>query len=137
MTIQYQYVEIPLQGLAESSTPIARPMGKMDIAENVEIRETEGSLAFCKTRGYRFVPMDNAVGRYDIDVLFTRVVNFAGRLVVFSYDYVTELGDRAEGMRGGPGLGDSVVYRGPSNRGNIKMRIVAVARSSASEPDPG
>lgn len=126
--IKYIPIEIPLQGLAESSTPIARPMGKMDIAENVEIRDTEGSLAFCKTRGYRYVPMDDTVGRFAHDVLFTRVVNFNGRLVIFAYDYVTELGDRGSAIRST----DSVVYRGPSNRGNVKLRIVSVARSSAS-----
>lgn len=132
--IRYEHTEIPLQGLGESTTPIMRPMGKLDIAENLEVRDTEGSLAFCKTRGYRFIPMDDAVIRvgsvYARDVLFTRVVNFNGRLLIFTYDNLTELGDRAAGMRGT----DTVIYRGPVNRGNVKMRIVAVARASSNVP---
>jgi hypothetical protein len=132
--IRYEHTEIQLQGLAESATPIARPMGKLDIAENIEIRDTEGALAFCKTRGYRFIPMDDTVARadeqFEIDTLFTKVVNFNGRLLVFSYDYLTELGDRAGGIR----TTDTVIYRGPCNRGNVKMRIVAVSRSSSNVP---
>ena len=124
--IQYNHTEISLEGLAERATPLVRPMGKLDIAENLEVRDVEGRGALCKTRGYRFIPMDNVVNRYNADALFTRVVNHGGRLVVFSYNYVTELGSRSEAMRGT----DSMVYGGPANRGNVSIRIIAVSRTS-------
>ena len=124
--IQYQHTEITLEGLAERATPLVRPMGKLDICENLEVRDVEGQGALCKTRGYRFIPMDNVVNRFDADAVFTSVVNHGGRLVVFSYNYVTELGSRSEAIR----TTDSMVYGGPSNRGNVSIRVIVVSRAS-------
>jgi hypothetical protein len=123
MPIPYQHVEITLEGLSELDTPIARPVGKLDIAENVEVVDTK---ALRKRRGYRFVDLAEAVNIFDTDAVYTRVVSYNGRLVIFSYSYVIELGSRAGAMRGS----DTVVYRGPANRGNGGIRSVAVSRTS-------
>ena len=125
--IQYQHMEITLEGLSELTTPIARPIGKLDIADNIEIRDTG---ALCKRRGYRYIDLSSAVNIFDVDAVFTRVTNFSGRLLVFSYNYAIELGDRGAQLRGD----DAAVYRGPCNRGNGGIRTIAVSRTSSNLP---
>jgi len=122
--IRYQHVELTLEGLDEFTTPLARAIGKLDIAENVEVISTKDMR---KRRGYRRVDTEQVVARFDADSVFTRVVNHNGRLLLFTYSYVAELGSRSGALRGT----DTLVYRGPSNRGNVSTKICAVSRSSS------
>lgn len=124
MTIRYEHVELTLEGLDEFTSPLQRPAGKLDIAENLEPVRTK---EWRKRRGFRRVNMENVVARFDADSVFTRVVNFNGRILVFSYDYVAELGSRTGGLRGT----DSMVYHGPANRGNVSTMICMVSRTSS------
>lgn len=124
--MKYRVIDVPLQGLGEAVNAAARPPGTLDIVFNLETREANGLYILCKTKGYQHINMHIPFSRYPVDSMFTHLAEHHGRLLIFSYDYITELADR----NGLIADDSAVVYRGPSNRGNASLKMLAVARAS-------
>lgn len=120
MPLQFQAIEIALNGLDQKANRLTRTPGALDRAINVEF-DKAGQLN--KRRGYQRIDPANTVNRFDTDEILTHVVSFGGELVVFTYDYVASLGSRDAALRGE----DALVYRGPCNRGACQLDILAAA----------
>lgn len=120
--LQKAVVSVPLAGMAQKSDALARGLGALDLAINAVFDKAgDGGVVIDKRLGYQRVALDNTVGVFDTDAVVTHVHPWGSELVVFTYDYVAALGDRDAAMRGA----DSLVYRGPCNRGNCRVRFLS------------
>ena len=128
MPLQYENIELPIGGLGEKQHPLLRQPGALDRAVNVEFDKT-GALN--KRAGYRVVLMSNVVGcPVANDVVMQHVATRRDELLVFTHDHVLGLASPEAALRGA----DSFVYRGPCNRGNVKLQYVATSRTSRQQP---
>lgn len=128
MPLQFQAIEIALGGLDQKANRLTRTLGALDRAINVEF-DKAGQLN--KRRGYQRIDPANTVNRFDTDEILTHVTQYGGELVVFTYDYVAGLGDRGSALRGE----DALVYRGPCNRGALRIGFVGQAALSQQADD--
>jgi len=129
MPLNYENIELPIGGLGEKQHPLLRQPGVLDRAVNVEFDKV-GALN--KRVGYRRVSVANVVGGPNIpDTILQHVTTRRDELVVFTHDHVIALGSPDANLRGA----DAFVYRGPCNRGNVKLQYVATSRTSRLQPD--
>lgn len=122
MALDFRPVEIVLDALDQKTSGPTRIPGKLEHAINVEYDKTG---AINKRLGYQFVDLSNTVNRFDDDAVFCALTTYRDELVVFSYDYVSGLGSRDSLLRGT----DALVYRGPTNRGAVKLQHVATSET--------
>lgn len=123
MALEFQSVEVVLRGLQQKADDKTRPPDMLTRAVNVEF-DKDGALN--KRRGYQHVDVANTVNLFDDDEVMLHVATRKDELVVVTYDYVVGLGSRNSTMRGG----DAFVYRGPNNRGHVRLGHVSTSRIS-------
>lgn len=125
-----QPIILPVQflGLAQRATSVARPLGTLERAINVEYRKVNdaGGAVLYKRRGYKRVPPTATVNTGTDDVVFIGVTTWKGELVLLTYDHVVAVVEPDARLRGV----DALVYRGPVNRGVARLERVSAARSS-------
>lgn len=132
MPLAPQPLEIILGGLDQKAGRLTRNPGALDQCINAEFEKAApGGVRINKRRGYQRISPANTVNILDPDVILTHCTQYGGELVVFTYDYVAGLGDRDSALRGE----DALVYRGPCNRGALRVGFVAPAAISQQTAD--
>lgn len=116
-------IVIRFAGLDEKTAALVRAPGALERAQNVEFDKT-GQLN--KRRGYAFVDVADAINVFDDDEVFHALATYRDELVLFSYDRVVGLASRTASLRGA----EAFVYRGPSNRGALRVQFVSSSRTS-------
>jgi hypothetical protein len=117
MPLESRTIEIPLAGLSEKHAAIVRSPGTMQRARNVEFDKT-GIVN--KRRGYRFVDVAQTINLFDTDSVFSRCATIRNELVLFSHSHVVSLISQTGSVR----ADDTLVYRGPCNRGALKLEYI-------------
>lgn len=130
MPLQFQTVELPLGGLAEKSSPLARQPGALERAINVEFDKT-GQLN--KRRGYQYVSIFDTVNAGTDDGVMCHLAAFRGELVIFTRTRVAALASRESMLRGA----DAIVYRGPNGMGACASRLLTMSGMSDNYPEGG
>lgn len=118
MPLVFQPIDIMLGGLAQKNAPLTKTPGSLERAVNVEF-DKAGRLN--KRRGYQFVDVTQTVNRFDDDAVMQHLAVRKNELLVITYSYVAALGSKDADMRGT----DTLIYRGPCNRGNGRMGFVS------------
>lgn len=131
MPLQPQLVQVQIGGVEQRSGSTTRRPGSLDRAVNIVYDKMGDGVRISKRRGYRYVAPSDVVGTTTPDVLMMHVTTRAGELVVVTHDQVLGLGSRVSGLRGE----DALVYRGPCNRGNVRLMYVSTARTSRLQPN--
>lgn len=132
MPLQSQPLEIVLGGLDQKAGRLTRNPGALDRCINAEFEKAApGGVRINKRRGYQRIDPSNTVNRFATDTILTHCTQYGGELVVFTYDYVAGLGSRDSVLRGD----DALVYRGPCNRGALKIGFVGQAAISQQTDD--
>lgn len=124
MPLQFTNVPVMLAGLAQKDGPLTKAPGALEKAINVEF-DKQGRLN--KRRGYQFVDVGQTVNVFDDDdAVMQHLAVRQNELLVITHSYVASLGSPDEAMRGT----DSLVYRGPNNRGNGRLLFGSTSRTS-------
>lgn len=118
MPLVFQPFEVQLGGLQQKASPLTKAPGALEKAINVEFDKT-GRLN--KRRGYQFVDCSTTVNRFDDDAVMMHLASRGNELLVVTYSYVAALVDKDGNLRGT----DTLVYRGPCNRGNGRLSFVS------------
>lgn len=128
MPLQPTILPVQFLGMAQRATRMARPLGTLDRAINVEFRKNNdgGGSVLYKRRGYKRVPPTATVNTGADDVVFLSVATLRGELVLMTYDHVVAVVEPDARLRGT----DALVYRGPVNRGVARLERVSASRSS-------
>lgn len=126
--LEPQTIEIPLGGLEQKQSSLTRVPGSLHRAINVVFDKT-GMLN--KRRGYRYVDIEEAVRPVDLGLesRFTSCSTFRDELVLFGRSVVIAVVSPTGGIR----TDDTVVYRGPCQRG--ALRVEYYTSGSPSERD--
>lgn len=114
--LQYQTVEVLLEGLSQKDDKKTSTPGKLRTAINVEF-DKSGTLN--KRRGYTRVPTESLVGGGTAETLYATVATYQQELVLYGLD---NIGSVAAGSAIVDGA--SVVRRGPTMRGNYRIHPV-------------
>lgn len=124
MPVQWEAVEITLQGLDEKSDRASVPMGKLVTAENI-VFEATGRLD--KRRGYlRMQTTDDVVGgEIDPRNLFCAAATAGDELVVFALDRCYTVGSRADAIDGA-----GLIDRGPAGRCMLEIQHVSTGKET-------
>lgn len=124
--LKFDTVQLPLGGPDQKSHRLLRSPGTLDRAVNVRFEKIGQSVVATKRYGYQRVDPDEVVGLTDPDAVYLAVATLRNELVVTTYDGVLGLGDRSGNMRGS----DTLVYRGPNNRGAARIYHVGTSQLS-------
>lgn len=127
MPLNFQPVALPLSGVDQKSHRLLRAPGVLDEAVNVHFRKLGSQVIAEKRLGYQRVDPDQVVGLTDSDALYLAVSTRGNELVAFTYDGVVALGDQNANLRGD----DTLVYRGPNNRGACRVYHVGSSQLSS------
>lgn len=133
MPLDFQTVEVLLEGLEQKSDRKATTPGKLRTAENVAFNKT-GSLN--KRRGYVRVGLTSDDEVFDIspESLFLGVATFQDELVMFGSEYLYALADLGAAISGSR----AIVQRGPVLRGGYSIQhVTSSAHGSESGEGPG
>lgn len=131
MPLQFQNVELPLGGLDQKTSPLARAPGALERAVNVEF-DKAGQLN--KRRGYQLIDISATVGAPSApDGVMTHLAVHRGELVIFTRAYVAALASRESMLRGE----DAIVYRGPNAMGACASRLLTMSGISDNYPEGG
>ncbi len=131
MPLQPNTITVPVSGLDQKTARLTRRAGTLDRCVNAEFDKGGEAVVIRKRRGYQRVDPSNTVNRFDTDTIMTSVTTLGSELVVFTYGYVAAIGSRDALLRGA----DSLVYRGPCNRGACQVGILAASRLSQDVED--
>jgi hypothetical protein len=123
MPLQFNNVPVMLAGLAQKDSALTKSPGALEKAINVEF-DKQGRLN--KRRGYQFVDVGQTVNRFDDDAVMQHLALRAGELLVVTHSYVAALGSVDASLRGT----DTLVYRGPNNRGQGRLLFGSTSRTS-------
>lgn len=124
-----QLVEIVPEGLDQKTDALQRIPGKLERATNVEFDKT-GALNL--RRGYSRQPLGSPVGPPGVnlaaaqalrDEVFLQASTYDDELLLLGYDTLYALGSRSGNLGGA----ERYVYRGPLNRGTVRLQHVAVS----------
>ena len=132
MPLSFQNVDLPLGALSQKQSRLLRGPGTFDRVINGEYAKDGGRIN--KRRGYQYVNPANVVSLFDADEVLTHCTTLRDELVIFTISHVMGLGGRSAALRGV----DSLVYRGPTNRGALRVEFVSQSRISEDyeEDDP-
>lgn len=119
MPIQFEPVQIVLEGLDQKTDHKLRAPGKLASAINVEFDKV-GALN--KRRGYRRVTTSVTAHGQTPEAVFTSVATYNGELVLIGQEYVYAIGSISAALDGG-----SLVRRGPVLRGSYRVRDIMQA----------
>lgn len=119
MPLDFQPVQIVLEGLDQKTDHKLRAPGKLASAINVEFDKV-GSLN--KRRGYRRVSTSVTTHGQTPESIFTSVAVYQGELAVLGEEYVYALGAATAIVDGA-----SLIRRGPVLRGCYRVRDIAQA----------
>lgn len=120
--LEMQLVEIVPEGLDQKTDAQQRIPGKLERAINIEFDKT-GALNM--RRGYQRAALGTAIGAPAgiVDEVFLNAGTYDDELLLFGYDYLYALGSRASTLGGTR----RYIYRGPLNRGTVRLQHVAVS----------
>lgn len=124
MALEPRLVQVQIGGTEQKSGSLVRRPGSLDVAENVVFDKMGDGVVMSKRRGYRYVSPEDVVARFDADALLMHACTLRGELVVITHDYVAALGSQESALRGE----DALVYRGPCNRGNVRLIHVSTSQ---------
>jgi hypothetical protein len=122
--LNYETVEVVLEGLHQKSDKRMRPTGKLERCINVEF-DKAGCLN--KRRGYAYVDLGAAVSPVDNDEVFLNLGIYQDELLIFGYDSLYSLGSRQAAIGGVAAL----IYRGPLNRCQVRVQYVSTSATTA------
>jgi hypothetical protein len=122
MPLDFQPVQIVLEGLDQKTDAKMRAPGKLASAINVEFDKV-GTLN--KRRGYRRVVMTEIHGE-GVESVFCNVATFQGELLVYGAEYLYAVASITAAVDGA-----SLAVRGPVLRGNCG--VTHIASSTLSE----
>jgi hypothetical protein len=125
MPLDFQPVQIVLEGLDQKTDSKMRAPGKLASAINVEFDKV-GALN--KRRGYRRVTTSTTTHGQTPEAVFTAVATYNGELVVIGEEYLYAVGAIAADIDGG-----SLIRRGPVLRGSYRVRDIAQASIGSGE----
>jgi hypothetical protein len=123
MPLQFNNVPVMLAGLAQKDSPLTKSPGALEKAINVEF-DKQGRLN--KRRGYQFVDVGQTVNVFDDDAVMMHIASRKGELLIVTHSYVAALGSVDASLR----TTDTLVYRGPNNRGQGRLLFGSTSRTS-------
>jgi len=127
MPLEKRTVEIVLRGVEQSTDDKTRPPDALAHGINV-VHDKDGALV--KRRGYQVVHVGEVIGQpFGPDEVMLRLVTRADELLVITHDHVLALGSKDEALRGT----EALTYRGPNNRGHVRLRSIWVSTASAQQ----
>ena len=123
MPVQWETVEVAIQGLDEKTDRTSVAAGKLVVAENVAF--DAGVLR--KRRGYLALQLvDDVVGTsIDPDNLFCAVGTVEDELVIMGYDRAYSVGSRQDAIDGA-----GLIDRGPLARGTLTVHHVSTGKET-------
>lgn len=129
MPLEFRTVTVLLRGVAQNFADKTRPPELLTEAVNVEF-DRDGELN--KRRGYQYCDPTEAVNLdWPTDTVMAHLARRRHELLVVTYDHVAAVGSKDGSLRGS----DAVVYRGPNNRGHVKLRTIAVSQAAGAADD--
>jgi hypothetical protein len=132
MPLNFQNVPLALVGVDQKRHRLTRGAGTLDRAINVVFEKVGEQVVAQKRLGYQRVDCSESAGRFSADSVWTACASTpAGELVLFGHRWAFGVASPDAAMRGE----DSIVLRGPANRGNARATFVSQSRISQSVTD--
>jgi len=130
--LNFQNVPLALVGVDQKRHRLTRGAGTLDRAINVTFEKVGEQVVASKRLGYQRVDCTESVGSFAADSVWTAcAATPGGELVLFGHRWVFGVVSPDELLRGE----DSIVLRGPANRGNARATFVSQSRISQSVTD--
>lgn len=114
--IDWQTVEVVLEGLSQKDDKKATTPGKLRTALNVEFDKTH---SLNKRRGFVRIPFEELVHDEQYELLYAAVATYQQELVVYGLDNLNSVVARTADVSGA-----AMVRRGPTMRGNYRVHDV-------------
>lgn len=134
MPLNFQSVPLALVGLDQKRHRLTRGAGTLDRAINVTFTKVGEQVVASKRRGYQRVRITNTetVGSFTSNVVWTHCATTPNdELLLFGHRWVYGVASPDEALRGD----DSIVLRGPSNRGHVRATFTSQSRVSQEVDD--
>lgn len=132
MPLNFQNVPLALVGVDQKRHRLTRGAGTLDRAINVNFEKLGEQVVASKRLGYQRVDCTEEVGAFSSDSVWTACATTpTNELVLFGHRWAFGVASPDGALRGE----DSIVLRGPVNRGQVRATFVSQSKISQEVAD--